>query len=167
IGASHGHSWPGICAALLFAAWQLALSQRRIRDLRLIAAALALGTLLDGGAAASGLIHYAANSLALPPGGAPLWILALWGAFGLTLRSLNWLAGRPWLGMLLGAVGAPLSYGSASRGWHVLTFAPPWWHGVLWLAVGWALAMALLIGLIARGSPARNAGAWISRGKAR
>jgi hypothetical protein len=149
VGAGRGHSWPGVSAALLFVAWQLWSSRGRALDLRLIATALALGALIDGGATASGFIHYASSSPALPPGGAPLWILALWGAFALTVRLMGWLHDRLWAGMLLGAVGAPLSYASAARGFHALTFAPPTWRGVLWLATGWAAAMVLLIRLVA------------------
>ncbi|MGH8327504.1 MAG: DUF2878 domain-containing protein, partial [Steroidobacteraceae bacterium] len=152
IGAGHGEAWPGVGAALLFATWQLATARERMLDLRLIAAALVLGTCIDGVAEASGLIRYAAAARALPPGGAPLWILALWVALALTLtRSLAWLRGRPLLGVILGAIGAPLSYLGAANGWHALVFARPAWQGLLWLAVTWAAAITTLIGLLTRG----------------
>jgi hypothetical protein len=152
IGAGRGKAWPAIGAALLFAAWQLATSSGRALDLLLIAAALLFGVTIDGVAAVGGLVHYNAAAPALPPGGAPLWILALWMAFALTLtRSLVWLEGRPRIGMLLGAVGAPLAYLSAARGWHAIAFAQPEWRGLLWLAAGWTAAITGLIGLLRRG----------------
>lgn len=159
MGAGRGVAWPGIVAALAFAACRLAVGYGRALDLRLIAVALACGMLIDGVAASQRLIHYAASSPALPPGGAPLWILALWSAFALTLtRSLAWLAGRRWLAALLGAFGAPAAYLSAARGWHALIFMPPEWRGLLWLAVGWAIASAALAALLTRalraGTPA-------------
>ncbi|MGH8257569.1 MAG: DUF2878 domain-containing protein [Steroidobacteraceae bacterium] len=154
IGAGHGHFWPGLCAAMLFTMWQISTSHQRALDLRLTGAALALGAVLDGGAAAGGCIHYAAAAPALPPGGAPLWILALWVAFAPTMtRTMAWLKGRPWLGMSLGAVGAPLAYASAAH-WHALTFEPPKWHAILWLAGGWAAAVPLLAYLSVRRSRA-------------
>jgi hypothetical protein len=152
IGAGRDEAWPAVGAALLFAAWQLATASSRALELRLIAAALLFGTTIDGVAAAGGLIHYSAAAPALPQGGAPLWILALWMAFALTLtRSLAWLNGRPQVGMLIGAVGAPLAYLSAARGWHALAFVQPEWRGLLWLAAAWAGSTTALVRLLSRG----------------
>ena len=154
IGAGRGHFWPGLGVAVLFAAWQVATSRQRALDLRLTVVALALGALLDGGAAAGGFIHYAAAAPALPAGGAPLWILAMWVAFALTLRrSMAWLQGRPWFGMALGVIGAPLAYAGATH-WQALRFAPPKWYAILWLASGWAAAIPVLTYLSARRSRA-------------
>jgi hypothetical protein len=152
IGAGRDEAWPAIGAALLFATWQLATASSRMLELRLIAAALLFGTTIDGVAAAGGLIRYSAATPALPPGGAPLWILALWTAFALTLtRSLAWLKGRPQIGMLLGGIGAPLAYLGAARGWHAVVFAPPEWRGVLWLAAAWAGSTTALVRLLTHG----------------
>lgn len=155
-GAGRGQWWPAVVAALLFCAWQFWLSWQRLLELRLLLAAAVLGALLDGGLAASGLLSYAANSIALPAGGAPLWILALWCAFALTLtQSLRWLQPRPWLAMAFGAVGGPLAYLGAARGFGAVTFAGPGWMAMAWLALGWAVAIPLLMGLITRWSPGR------------
>lgn len=162
MGAGRGVAWPGIVAAVTFATWRFAVGYERALNLRLIAVALACGALIDGVAASEHLIHYAASSPALPPGGAPLWILALWSAFALTLtRSLAWLSGRAWLAALLGAFGAPAAYLSAARGWHAVALAPPEWRGLLWLAAGWAAATAALAALLTRGLRAGTpAGLW-------
>lgn len=150
IGAGRGTPWPGTIAAALFVAWQL--SQRgRAREWRLLAAAVLAGVLVDGGLAWSAQLRYAAAQPALPAGGAPLWILALWSAFALTLtRSMAVLQSRAWLAPLLGAIGAPLAYLGAARGWQAVTFAAPSWPGLLALAGGWALALTCLSRLAGR-----------------
>ncbi len=148
IAAGHGWAWPGPLAFALFAGWQLANSRHRAADLQLIATAVLLGVLLDGTLALKGWCVYATSAPALPGGGAPIWILTLWGSFALTLNeSFRYLQNRPWLAAALGAVGGPAAYFGASRGWHAVTLTAPAWHGVAALAVGWGVAMPLLAGL--------------------
>ncbi|MFK3650894.1 DUF2878 domain-containing protein [Lysobacter enzymogenes] len=143
IAAGHGHWWPGALAAALFVAIQLAVAPRRSALLRLLAAALLAGAIVDGALALSGLARYAA---AWPsPQFAPLWILGLWCAFATTLlRSLRPLRHRPALAALLGLIGAPLAYSGAARGFGAVAFAEPAWHGLLALALGWAAALPWL-----------------------
>lgn len=151
IGAGNGLWWPGVAAGAAFVAWQLAASAHRGADLRLIGIALACGCVIDGGLGATGLARYGAFAPALPPGGAPLWILALWASFSLTLNSsLGYLRGHPVAALVLGAVGGPLAYSGAARGWQALAFEAPTWRALAWLACGWALAMPLLAGLARR-----------------
>ncbi|OZI29266.1 hypothetical protein CEG14_21845 [Bordetella genomosp. 1] len=152
IGAGRGLAWPGVLAALVFAAAHLAWTRQRRADLVLMAAAAACGLLIDGGLALAGLMQHAAAAPAVPPGGAPLWILALWCAFALTLNhSLVWLRGRPWLAAAFGAVGAPLAYLGAARGWRAVAIETPLaWLG---LAAGWALALGLLATVARRLQP--------------
>ena len=146
--AGRGLAWPGVAAAAIFAAWQLARSAERALESRLILLALALGALLDGTLAAAGLLHYAAPAPALPPGGAPVWILALWLAFALTLnRSLRWFQGKTLRSALFGALGGPLAYAAAARLAGAVTFAAPMWRGETALGAGWGAAFALLSSL--------------------
>jgi hypothetical protein len=154
IGAGRGFWWPSVVAAAIFAISHTAIVARtpaeRSVDLRLLAVALALGVAVDGGLAWSGSIDYAADVPALPPGGAPLWILAMWAAFALTLRhSLGVFMRKPQLALLVGAVFGPLAYLGAGRGWNAATFAEPIWQPIAFLAIGWGasmLALALLAG---------------------
>jgi len=151
IAAGRGLAWPGVLASLLFVTWQLAVSEHAGTDIKLLAVALLLGVVIDGIAAASGWLAYAAANPALPPQGAPVWILGLWASFAMTLnRTLAYLRGRPWLSLIFGAIGAPLAYLGAARGWQAVTFASPPWHGVVWLGAGWAVAMPVLTFLAAR-----------------
>jgi hypothetical protein len=146
VGAATGsRPWLGLAAAAAFMLVQMALSERRALDVRLLIVALVLGVAIDGTLSELGWIRYAAPAPALPPAGAPLWILALWASFSLTLtRSMAWLAGHPVWIALFGAVGGPLAYWSASRGFHALAFVTPAYRAIAGLALGWAIAMTVL-----------------------
>ncbi|MBS0579104.1 MAG: DUF2878 domain-containing protein [Proteobacteria bacterium] len=154
LGAGRGLAWPGLLASAAFAGAQLALSATRAADARLVAVALLAGVLIDGALAASGLLTYAAPRPALPPGGAPVWILALWVAFALTLNhSLSWLKGRPGLAVTLGILGGPFAYWGAQRLSGAVSPQAPAWRAGMALAVGWAAAMWFLTRLAARWQP--------------
>jgi hypothetical protein len=157
--AGHGRVALGMAAAALFAAVQLTLSRRRLADARLMAAAVSLGIVIDGALKYFGWLRYASPEPALPPHGAPLWILCLWAAFALTLtRSLAWLVRRPWLAALLGALGGPLAYVSAARGFAAVELAPPVVRDLGGLALGWGGALLLLAHLARQGSAGAAAG---------
>lgn len=143
--AGHNHVAPGLLAVAVFAAWRLRISACRSIELRLSAVALALGVLLEGGLTRGGMLIYAAAGNG---GGLPAWILALWLAFALTIVPLfGYLQTRPWLAAALGGIAGPLAYLGAARGWHAVRFVPPAWHALLWLGIGWGVALPLLCGL--------------------
>ncbi len=146
VGTAGGsRRWLGPAAAAAFIALQMALSKRRSLDVRLLLLAFVLGFSIDGALSALGWVRYAGAEPALPPGGAPLWILALWTAFSLTLtRSLAWLSGRPLWAAMFGAIGGPIAYWGAARGFHAVRFVPPSYRAVAALAAGWSAAMSLL-----------------------
>ena len=157
IGAGQGLWWPGVSAAAVFVLLHFALclqtQAQRAVDLRLMSVALVCGLIMDGGLARSGLAVYAADPLALPSGGPPLWILSIWAAFALTLRhSMTFLLGHPLLALLLGAIGGPLAYLGAARGWGAIAFAEPRGMAIVALAIGWAIAIPLLTTLASRWS---------------
>lgn len=150
IGAGHGRPWPGVAAASSFVVLQLWFSRHRVADVRLLATGLLLGLLIDTGLAWSGSLAYAS---AWPSPVAPIWILALWGPFAMTLtQSTAYLQGRPWLATSFGAVGGPLAYLGAASGWRSVTFQQPAWHGIACLALAWGIAMPLLASLARRWS---------------
>lgn len=149
LGAGRGLWWPGPLAALAFAALHLGVVVRDAgewrRDLALLAAAVACGLVIDGLLSGSGAVVFAAATPALPPGGAPLWMLTLWAAFALTLRhSLRAVTARPVLAALLGAVGGPLAYLGAARTTGAVAFPEPSGMTLAMLAGGWCLALGLL-----------------------
>jgi len=145
-GAGRGLVWPALAALAAFALWQLARSGTRRADLRVLAVAVALGVLLDGALSLCGVLGYAAPRPALPPGGAPLWILALWAAFALTLNhSLAWLRRHSLLAALLGAVGGPFAYLAAAKLANAVTFRAPEAVALAALAAGWGAALVVLV----------------------
>lgn len=148
IGAGRGSPWWGVAAALVFAVAQWLDSNQRSSDARLVACALVLGIGLDGALAATGVLDYAA---ATPGLFAPLWILAMWVAFAMTLNhSLALLRGHVSWAIVLGAVGGPLAYIAAARGFAAVEFIAPRWQALGLLAAGWGLAMGLLAWLAQR-----------------
>jgi Protein of unknown function (DUF2878) len=149
--AGRDRTLPGVLAVVVFACMQLTVSHQRAADLRLIVAAVLVGMVLDGVLAATGVVEYNSTPPALPPGGAPIWILALWASFALTLNhSLRWLRGRPLGGAVLGAIGGPLAYISSNRLSGAVVLATPQWRALLCLAFGWSLAIGLLAYLAGR-----------------
>jgi hypothetical protein len=154
-GAGHGRVWPGLGAAAAFIGWRMGVSSARGVELRLLAVASLIGAMLETLWVRTGRIHYSA---AWPLASAPAWLMALWASFGLTIRPLfGWLETRPWLAAVLGAVGGPLSYWAASRGWHAVIFPPQAWGSLAALALGWAAALPLLTSLSSRWQGSRGA----------
>jgi hypothetical protein len=142
IGAGHDRVWPGVAAAAAFLAWRMVVSRSRGVDIGLLALSVVIGAGLEACWVRTGLIGYSA---AWPFASAPAWLLALWASFGLTIVPLfGWLQARPWLAAALGAVGGPLSYWAAARGWHAVRFPPHPAGSLAALAIGWAAALPLL-----------------------
>ena len=77
---------------------------------------------------------------------APGWILGIWLAFSLTLNhSLAFLKQRYALSALLGAIGGPLAYWSASQGLGAVHFDAPMTTVLPGLCVGWTGLFPLLV----------------------
>lgn len=150
IGASKGFWWPGPVAVVVFAIAHLSSPMRVRGDGLLIAVALLLGVIIDSVYAYSGVLSYAAPFPSTQL--APLWILALWVGFALTLNhSLAYLAHRPVIAAVAGAIVGPISYWSAGRAFGAVTLGEPVWRSVLALSTGWLAAM-LVLSVVARRS---------------
>jgi Protein of unknown function (DUF2878) len=148
IGAGHAMAWPGVLAAIAFTAWRLGVSRHRGIELRLVIVALLLGIVLETLWARMGLVRCAAP---WPLPETPAWLMALWMVFALTILPLfGYLHARPWLAALFGAVGGPLAYLGAARGWHAVLLPSSPWPTLAALAVGWGIAMPLLCTLANR-----------------
>lgn len=142
-GAARGWWWAGPAALALFAAWQLAVSAQRRADIQLLLAAAGIGFVIDSAFAQTGLLGYAAS---VPwPQLAPIWIVALWMSFALTLNhSLAYLKTHLLLAAALGGIGAPLAYWAAGHAWGALTFPATPWTTLALLALVWALLTPIL-----------------------
>lgn len=105
----------------------------------------ALGTAMDSGLLALGLTDYTTFPAGWPPGLVPPWITMIWVAFATLPRfSLGWLAGRPRLAALFGALGGPLSYFAGVKYGAVETSSEPLWTYAA-LSVQYAVAMPLMM----------------------
>jgi len=143
IGAGHGLRWPALVAAAVYVGSQLAQSAQPSVELKLMLVAIGCGLVVDGLAGASGWVLYAAGNDSAWI--APVWILALWAAFAMTLTvSFAVLQRHLVAAALVGLLLAPLAYLSAARGWSSVVFAAPQWQGVLLLGLGWAIALPVL-----------------------
>lgn len=148
LAAAPGLPWLGTGTALLIVAWHTLRLPAPAAELRLVAGVGVLGLLLDSLPVLTGLIDYASGTLiaGLPPH----WIVAMWLLFAtLPNISLRWLAGRPALAALLGALGGPLAYyGGVALG--AARFSEPIWQPLALLAINWAIAMPLIMALATR-----------------
>lgn len=145
LGARAGLNWAGPMALVPYLAWMLAGERDRMRlGARWIVAGL-LGSLVDCGLASLGLLVYPKADPGWPTWLVPPFIVSLWIAFAtLPHVSLAWLAPRPVLAALLGAVGGPLSFAAGARLGVVSAGDSPRMTSLV-LAVEYALATPLLL----------------------
>ncbi len=142
-GAGHGLWWPGPLMLAVFIAWQLAVSTQRRADALLLLCAAIVGFAMDSGLILSGMLSYSA---AVPwPNLAPIWIVALWMSFALTLNHcLSYLKNHLVAAAVLGAIGAPLAYWAAASTWGALHFVAAQSTALIALALIWAVLTPLL-----------------------
>lgn len=141
--AAAGLAWPGVVASGVFVSACLWAARTPRVEAQLIALALACGLVVDGVAAGSGWLVYAAP--APVTGLAPPWILALWASLAVTLNvSMRSLQQRPGIALMLGTVGGPLAYWAAARGWGAVEFADPP-RAIALLAITWGLVLPGLL----------------------
>jgi hypothetical protein len=135
---------------VVFVSVQWAVSEDRHTDLCLVASAIGCGLVIESLLAVSG---WARHGAAWPSASlAPAWILALWSAFAMTVNhSLKVLKRHLLLASMVGAIGGPLAYLAASRVAGAITLDSPA-RAIILLAVGWALAMTVLV-IVARRAP--------------
>ena len=151
LGAGRGHEWVGPLSLVVLLPITLLFVEDRRAEARLWLEVGILGTLIDSGLLAAGLIEFPLESEGWPPLLVPLWISSLWVAFASLLRScLTWMRGRTWLAALFGFVGGPLSFRAGAQ-LGAVGVPEPQWQGFLALAVEWAVLTPLLIAWGARG----------------
>ena len=137
-GAGHGLWWAGPVALTIFAGWQLSVSTQRRADAVLLLCAAAIGFAIDSSLVQTGVLSYAA---AMPwPHLAPIWIVALWMSFALTLNHcLAYLKAHLIVAAALGAIGAPLAYWAAASSWGAIHFVAAPFTALMVLAAIWAV----------------------------
>jgi hypothetical protein len=148
LGAAHGQAAAGTLVAWIVVAIHVWRSQRPVQEIKLQAAAIALGLVVDSALLATGAIRYTSGYLPGPLGMhiAPPWIVACWMLLAATINvTLRGLHGRWGLSAVAGAALTPASYW-AGVGLGAGTFVhAPLALGVI--ATGWALWMPVLVWL--------------------
>jgi len=150
-GAARGWWWAGPLALAVFAMLQLGVSRWRSADLKLMLIAAVLGFAIDSLWVQLGWIEF--RSAQPWSSAAPVWIVAMWMGFALTLNhSLSALKAHVVIALLFGLIGGPLAYWIAASVWHAATIDASWlpYAG---LAVSWALITPLLLRLAQRLTP--------------
>ncbi|MEE4184175.1 MAG: DUF2878 domain-containing protein [Gammaproteobacteria bacterium] len=147
-GVVYGYAWWGLGALCCFMIWHGATVPTARADFVLAITAVAIGLVLDTAYVRSGLISYEGNMLW--SGAAPLWILALWANFALTMNGcMRWLQTRKPLAAALAFIFGPLSYyGGIALGTATVTGEQWLLFAVIGLA--WAVALPLLLSLAVR-----------------
>jgi hypothetical protein len=144
LGAARGIPWLGPLALVPVLGVNLALSDQRSAELKLVLVSLLLGFLFDTALVAAGVFMPVQHLFPRPY--SPPWMMGLWVNFALTLNvSLDWLRERLLLSALFGAIGGPLAYyGGARLG---ATDTVPTTLGLVVLALGWGIMTPLLFRL--------------------
>jgi hypothetical protein len=135
-----------ICLAAV--ALHVALSSNRTLELRLAAAAVMIGFVVESLLLVGGATRFTAHDpgLLFPPA----WILALWAAFATLINvSLDWIKTRLPLAALFGALGAPPSYWGGEKIGAIAVGTPVEWN-FLAIAVIWAIGFPLLVAFARR-----------------
>lgn len=150
--AAAGLAWPGVCACALFIGYRLASEHGRFGSLLPAAAMSVCGMIAETLLSMSGLMTYAAH---WPSGSlAPLWLVALWAAFGMTARLVRDLLGanHSLRYALAGLIAGPASY--AAGAWiGALQPQEPLLLTYGLIAAIWAFAMPAMMALLPRSEP--------------
>ncbi|MEO8678350.1 MAG: DUF2878 domain-containing protein [Vicinamibacterales bacterium] len=153
-GASH-HPWTGVLMALALIGVHLALSVERGLEAKLIILATTVGVVVEMFQIAAGTYRFTSGTLieALPP----LWLLAMWAQFATTFRfSLRTVIISPARAALFGAAGGPIAFLAGERLGAVILL-PPLTHGLLRLALTWAIALLMFSAVVQPVAPAHQA----------
>ena len=144
-GGGAGIWWLGPLAVLVFGVWQVSTSRFRRSDVLMVLVAAPLGMAVDSLFIATGLLQYPEPG----PWGAnlaPIWIVALWIGFALTLNhSLAWLKGKALLALVVGGIAGPFSYWVGATTWRAVEFTESTIVVLAALLIVWAVATPALV----------------------
>lgn len=148
-GAAFGMSAMGVAVVALLVLIHFVLTHTLREEIMMIAVIGVLGTMVDSMQAITGLLFYH-GGYAKAPWLGPIWITAIWVLFASTINwSFEWLKGRTWLTVVLGAIGGPLSYAAGER-IGAVRFQNNYVVTMFALAVIWSVVLPLFFGLAQR-----------------
>ncbi len=138
LGAAQDKASWGWAALSLLAVQVLTTPQWRT-DLAFAVVCMAIGFMVDSLWSWAGVLVYSSGALA------PVWILTLWAATGLSLNhSLRWFRARPLVGGLAAGAVAPLSYVAGASLGAVQIPTPAL---LAWVALSWVPIFGILFAL--------------------
>lgn len=143
-GAAWGFGGAATVFALAVMVHHFYLSENRWAEVQILVASAGLGLAIDSLLSVLGAYQFAESLHRAPL--PPAWLLAIWGAFGLTYRYLlGWLKGRYLIAAALGAALGPFTYVmGAQSGAMWVSVAPG--HLAL-MALAWLWVLPALDGL--------------------
>lgn len=144
IGAAKQMPWLGPVVLVFVLAIHLRQARRPHLEVGLLVICGTIGLFFESLLVVFGWVSYPSGQFSAFL--APYWIVTMWMLFGTTLNvSMGWLKGRPLLAVVFGAIGGPASYiaGQKLGGIIFLDYTA----ALLALAIGWAVAMPLLLSL--------------------
>ena len=143
ISAGRGVWWPGLVVAAVFAVLTLAFTPERHRDLRTLCIALPVGFAMDSILVQSQCLQFASPYPI--PGLAPIWIMALWLGFALTLNhSLRSIYAKALPTFLFGLLGGPIAYGIASLRFEAMSIQGGTLQCAIWVGLVWGFGLSAI-----------------------
>ncbi len=134
LGSAKGYPWLGAIVVSISLMWHFSQARYKLKEATWCLIALVIGAVFDQFMLSFQFIQYQNNGWAQTI--VPVWILALWLAFALTLNvSMRWLRGNYLIALLFGAVGGPMAYIAAQK----LGAVKLGGHSLIILSIGWAI----------------------------
>ena len=134
---------------LAFAIWEIPRSRSPRRELALVATAAVIGLVVDSSYLRLGLLSYPQHGPLEPL--APVWIVALWVGFALTLNhSLAWMQGSRFFSAALGGISGAFSFWIGAKVWGAAEFVAPPALVLTVLALVWSIIIPALLAIARR-----------------
>lgn len=143
LGAAHGQPWVGPVVVAALVAAHLMLRTPRLPEILLLAAAAALGYIVDSLLVLGGAIAFPdAARLGRP---STVWMVALWVNLATAMHvSLGWLRHRLLIALVLGCAGGPIAYAGGAR-LGAITLGADTVISLGAIAMAWAIALPALV----------------------
>lgn len=147
LSAAAGTPIYGLIAVAIAVAIHLWRSNSAETEIRLLLVAGVVGLVWETFLVRAGLIGYTTGHWL--PGAAPYWIVAMWILFATTLNvGMRWLRSSRAIAALAGAIGGPLAFVTGASLGATELLQPVTTH--LYIAIGWAVFLPLLVHLARR-----------------
>jgi hypothetical protein len=152
LGAAAHRPVAGLAVALALTAAHLWLVDDRPAELRLVAATLAIGLVVEAAMTARGIYRFTSGSVVTWM--SPPWLLAMWAQFATTFRfTARAVLASPTRSALFGVLGGPIAFYAGER-LGAVTLAQPVLPTYVTLGLAWGVALlvcALALPRLTRG----------------